>query len=130
MRLHNKSLSKLSLINLLRRKRSDLKRFLAESGITTYETLKVRCSSLGVSPPSQQEFNDALGVSEIPNVSSPTEGVVIVESTSDVDSFTTISNTAAEVHDDTYVIASKQKRKKKDVIGSVQEKDLSTSEDD
>lgn len=126
MRLHSKSLSKLSLTNLLRRKRSDLKRFLTESGITTYETLKVRCSSLGVLVPSQDEFKDALGVTDVPNVSSPTEGVVVLNPTVVSDE----SSSSTENVDPP--VNAKFKRKKKETIfaDDLQEKDSVVSEDD
>lgn len=79
MRLQKKSYSRLSLGDLLRRRRSNLKKFLTESGIVTYELLTSRCDSMGVVPPSEQEFNDAKGNPVMHNVSSPTEGVVVLE---------------------------------------------------
>lgn len=78
MRLNKKSISKVGLLNVLRRRRSNLSQFLKENGIVTYELLLARCDSMGVTPPSLQEFTAAAG-GGIPQVSSPTEGVVIVE---------------------------------------------------
>ena len=47
MRLQPKSISKVTLLNLLRRKRSSLKQFLLNNGIVTYELLVSRCNSMG-----------------------------------------------------------------------------------
>lgn len=81
MRLHQRSLSKVSLSDILRRRRKTLKQFLLDTGIVTYETLSTRCSSMGVLPPSEEEFNDAAGKSSNGEfiASSPTEGVVVLE---------------------------------------------------
>lgn len=52
-----------------------LAHFLSEQGIATYEGLKVRCSNIGVDPPSVEIFELARG----PVVSSPAEGIVVLE---------------------------------------------------
>lgn len=78
MRLKSKNLPKLSLLNLLKRRKINLALFLKESGIVTYETLKTRCDSLGVEAPSLEEFKEASGHEEVPSVSSPTEGVIVL----------------------------------------------------
>lgn len=78
MRLNKKSISKVGLSDVLRRRRRTLSQFLTENGIVTYELLTARCDSMGVLPPSQQDFTVASG-GVVPQVSSPTEGVVIVE---------------------------------------------------
>lgn len=81
MRLHQRSISKVTLISVLKRRKSNLKRFLAETGIVTYELLKTRCDSMGVIPPEEQEFIEALGsdVSGTASVSSPAEGLIVLD---------------------------------------------------
>lgn len=81
MRLHQRSISKVSLLNVLKRRKTDLKRFLEEAGIVTYELLKSRCDSMGVIPPDEQEFLDASGTSHesAATISSPAEGVIVLE---------------------------------------------------
>lgn len=78
MRLGKKSLSRVALLDLLRRRRTDLKRFLADNGIVSYELLVSRCSSMGVLPPDEAAFRNAMGNPAVPELSSPTEGIVIV----------------------------------------------------
>jgi hypothetical protein len=82
MRLHNHSLSKVSLSDVLRKRRTNLKKFLDDSGIVTYELLAARCASMGVLVPAEDEFNLAKGIdsSMTPEVSSPTEGVLVLNS--------------------------------------------------
>jgi len=82
MRLHQKSISKVSLLSVLKRRKSGLKSFLQETGIVTYELLKNRCDSMGVIPPEESEFLDAVGVTSADaprNVSSPTEGLIVLD---------------------------------------------------
>ena len=79
MRLQKKSLSRVSFMDLLRRKRTNLKSFLAENGIFSYELLASRCASMGAVPPTQELFNDAMGNPIAPEISSPTEGIVVLE---------------------------------------------------
>lgn len=82
MRLHQKSISKVSLVNVLKRRHSSLKNFLKETGIVTYELLKNRCDSMGVIPPDDQEFLTASGmdsVNQLSTVSSPAEGLIVLE---------------------------------------------------
>ena len=45
----------------------------------TYELLVSRCESMGVSPPSEEEFLSATGSQKMPTVSSPTEGLVVLD---------------------------------------------------
>lgn len=81
MRLHQRSISKVSLFDILRRRRKTLKDFLLETGIVTYETLVQRCASMGVAPPEESAFNEATG-KQFDNeflASSPMEGVVVLE---------------------------------------------------
>jgi len=84
----------IGLEGLLRRRRTNLSSFLKESGITTYELLGERCSRMGVSPPTKEAFAKAMG----PHhdwTSSPTEGVVVVDSPPN-----TISEATGETVDD------------------------------
>lgn len=78
MRLQTKSLSRVSLLDLLRKKRSTLEKFLDDTGIVTYEKLVERCSSIGVVPPSVEQFHKAMGSPMTHEVSSPTEGVIVL----------------------------------------------------
>lgn len=75
-----KNTPKLKLGDLLRRRKSNLKQFLHEFGITTYEGLVSRCVRMGVNPPHEDEFKKTLQVSESPIlVNNPQEGVVVLE---------------------------------------------------
>lgn len=78
MRLQTKSLSRVSLLDLLRKKRSTLEKFLDDTGIVTYDKLVERCSSIGVVPPGEDQFHKAMGSPMTHEVSSPTEGVVVL----------------------------------------------------
>jgi hypothetical protein len=78
MRLQQKSISRISLSDILRKKRSTLKDFLDTNGIASYELLVSRCGSLGVSAPSELEFLEAKGNPVTPEFSSPTEGIVVI----------------------------------------------------
>lgn len=78
MRLNKRSISKVSLADVLRRRRRSLQQFLTENGIVTYELLVARCSNMGISPPTHEEFATVTG-GVVPKVSSPTEGVVVVD---------------------------------------------------
>jgi len=81
MRLHQRSISKVTLLNVLKRRKSDLKRFLAETGIVTYELLKSRCNSMGVIPPEEREFLDTIEAdyTGTASVSSPAEGLIVLD---------------------------------------------------
>lgn len=70
-----KKLPPIKLTDLLKKRKTNLKNYLASSGITTYVTLQQKCNSLGVSAPSEAEFHDAVDVV----VSSPQEGVVVLD---------------------------------------------------
>jgi hypothetical protein len=70
-----KNLPKLRLADLLKRRKMTLKQLLDEFGITTYAALTIRCERMGVQAPSQEEFDVVAGTV----VSSPTEGVVVLE---------------------------------------------------
>lgn len=66
--------SLIRLEDLLRRRKTTLKKFLIERGITTYSVLEETCNRLGVVTPGFEAFNLC-----IPSyVSDPTAGVVVV----------------------------------------------------
>jgi len=72
VRYQKKSLIKLE--DLLRRRKSNLKTFLKERGITNYASLQQVCSRLGVAVPTPEAFDVVM-----PSyVSDPTAGVVVV----------------------------------------------------
>ena len=78
MRLSKNSISKVNLSDILRRRRKTLPQFLKEFGIVTYELLVARCNSMGVVPPTEEKFILVTGDGP-PQVSSPSEGVIIVD---------------------------------------------------
>lgn len=69
-----KNVPRLKLTDLLRRRKMTLKSFMDEFGITTYEALAIRCKRLGVQTPDESAFTEL----NMPLVSSPTEGVVVL----------------------------------------------------
>ena len=72
-----KGLPQIKLLDLLKKKRSNLKDFLNNLGIASYQTLLQKCQKMGVAPPSEKEFEKA---TEGKVHSSPQEGVVVLES--------------------------------------------------
>lgn len=70
-----KKLPPIKLVDLLKKRKTNLKKFLETYGIVAYSTLQQKCNSLGVSPPSEQEFKENVNSS----VSSPQEGVVVLD---------------------------------------------------
>jgi hypothetical protein len=70
-----KNLPPIRLVDLLRKRKTNLKNFLSTSGIVAYSTLLQKCEKMGVSPPTEEEFKEALGNP----VSSPQEGVVVLD---------------------------------------------------
>lgn len=46
----------LKLNDLLRKRKTSLKKFITETGITSYGKLQEKCQKLGVSAPSEEEF--------------------------------------------------------------------------
>ena len=77
MKLQKKSVSKLALTDLLRRKRINLEKYLSDNGIISYELLTTRCYSIGVIPPTEDQFLKARG-QKFYETSSPTEGIVVL----------------------------------------------------
>jgi hypothetical protein len=70
-----KKLPSIRLADLLRKRKTNLKKFLSSSGIVAYVTLIQKCEKMGVSPPTEEEFKAAVG----PVASSPQEGVVVLD---------------------------------------------------
>ena len=76
MKLNLRNRPGIKLEHLLKRRRTMLSSFLEKQGITTYETLVERCSRMGCEPPTIEKFMAATSQAV---VSSPTEGVVVLE---------------------------------------------------
>jgi hypothetical protein len=66
--------SQIKLEDILRRRKSNLKQFLKDRGITTYEGLDNVCKRLGVLTPTQTSFIDCVNR----YISNPSAGVVVV----------------------------------------------------
>ena len=66
--------SQIRLEDLLRRRKSNLKQFLSDRGITTYEGLDSMCKRLGVLTPNQSSFTECVDR----YVSNPAAGVIVV----------------------------------------------------
>lgn len=120
MRLNKNSISKVALTDLLRRKQSSLEKFLTENGIVTYERLVSRCESIGVVPPSEDQFNSSMGNPY--EYSSPTEGIVVLnplpsspESTGSSPEDGSVSNEITEIQeaDESIDEATPKKKRKK-----------------
>lgn len=101
--MKTKHAPRLSLADLLRRRKMSLKQLIDQFGITTYEALCIRCDRMGVSPPDEAAFRAVVGTV---TVSSPTEGVIVLEAPPIVDEAT------GEILDEIPVVP-RQKRKKK-----------------
>lgn len=70
-----KKLPPIRLVDLLKKRKTNLKQFLSSSGIAAYQTLLQKCEKMGVSPPTEEEFKGVVG----PMVSSPQEGLVVLD---------------------------------------------------
>lgn len=70
-----RGLPPIKLLDLLKKRRSNLKDFLRNSGIVSYNTLISMCNNMGVAPPDEQTFKLAVG----DNFSSPQEGVIVLD---------------------------------------------------
>ena len=93
MRNREKALSRVNLADLLRKKRKTLKVFLKENGIITYDRLLTRCELIGVVPPNEKDFLNARGVtSQLHEVSSPTDGIVVLEPAQEIQEENTDNN--------------------------------------
>lgn len=70
-----KKLPPIKLVDLLRKRKTNLKQFLLSYGIISYSILVQKCDKMGVSTPSEEEFKSVVNK----NVSSPSEGVIILD---------------------------------------------------
>jgi len=70
-----KGLPPIRLVDLLKKRKTNLKEFIKNSGIASYQTLLLKCNKMGVSAPNESDFNSALGKV----VSSPQEGVIVLD---------------------------------------------------
>lgn len=66
----------IKLLDLLRKRRISLKKFISDFGINSFESLRLRCERMGVVPPAESKFNEIKG-DEF--VNSPTEGILVLE---------------------------------------------------
>lgn len=78
MKFQKNSVSKLALTDLLRRKRTNLVKYLTDNGIYSYELLSTRCLSIGVIAPTEDQFLKARGTGSVCDVCSPSEGIVVL----------------------------------------------------
>lgn len=82
MKIKLTNMPKLKLQDLLRRRKMTLVTLLEEFGITTYEGLKIKCDRMGVVPPPETDFTEALPVKGH-EVNNPQDGVIVVEALPD-----------------------------------------------
>lgn len=68
---------RLRLADLLRRRRTTLKAFMGDLGLTTHEALSIYCDNLGVQSPTHEEFHAVFPV--VPQRNSAAEGIVVLE---------------------------------------------------
>jgi hypothetical protein len=68
---------RLTLANLLRRRRTDLGTFTRELGLTTHAGLQIWCDRMGVTAPNLEEFEVVFPPTQ--KVNSPQEGVIVLE---------------------------------------------------
>lgn len=72
-----KNLPQLTLLNLLRRRKTSLNQLLTEFGISTYDGLCTWCHRLGVIAPSNDEFLRAFP--QTTSINNPMEGMIVLE---------------------------------------------------
>lgn len=70
-----KGLPPIRLVDLLRKRKITLQKFVKDSGVVTYQTLVQKCEKMGVSVPSELEFKEACGGT----FSSPQEGFIVLD---------------------------------------------------
>lgn len=66
---------KITLTNVLKRRRTNLAAYVKESGATSYGSLVESCRRMGVIPPTEDEWRRVAAE----NVSQPTEGIIVLE---------------------------------------------------
>jgi hypothetical protein len=109
MRLQPRSYSRVTLENLLKKRKKTMEEFMNELGIVSYESLKNKCENMGVQPPSEQEFMNATGNSALPKYSSPAEGIVVLLPIEKEE-----PATKNDIESETSSLASQKKKKKND----------------
>jgi len=126
MRLKSKNRSKLTLASLLRRRKTDLKKFVSECGLDTYEALLSRCDSLGVDPPTPQEYDDAKVLIKPPVISSQ----VVTVPVSEPETFPSAveSNIPSNVSIDEFVVSRSRRRRREFESSVTNEPSNSTGE--
>ena len=70
-----KNLPPIKLVDLLKKRKTNLRDFIKLSGIVTYVTFEAKCKSMGVSPPTEIEFKKIVGQ----YASSPQEGIIVLD---------------------------------------------------
>lgn len=70
-----KNAPKITLVDLLRKRKLTLKNFLLSHGLHAYQALLDTCNSMGVKPPLESEFNEAFPQ----KVTSQQDGIVVIE---------------------------------------------------
>ena len=100
MRLQPKSISRLSLEKLLKRRKSSLKEFVSENGISSYDRLVSYCENMGVESPTKEAFKSTQEVGR-PAESPIVEEVVVapVVSTIDVENYEVVPVTPSPIID-------------------------------
>ena len=92
----------LQLVDVLRRRRTTLRKLLDEIGLSTYSGLLNWCARMGIGHPTLQEFEAAMPPTQ--KVNCPQEGVVVLEPPAIVDERTgqpidpEVLNLAYETH--------------------------------
>jgi len=70
------NLPAISLVDLLRKRKMTLEKFVNEFGLASFESLKIRCERMGVAPPSEELYNS---VKSTVVVNSPPDGILVME---------------------------------------------------
>jgi hypothetical protein len=76
MKYHIKNVCHLTLLKLLKRRRTTLRKFLDEQNITNFESLKRKCINIGVEWPDEETFNKT----QPKIVTNQSEGIIVIES--------------------------------------------------
>lgn len=66
----------IKLNDLLRKRKITLAKFITDFGLHSYESLKLRCERIGVTPPDIEVYNKAKGTELI---NSPTDGIIVLD---------------------------------------------------
>jgi len=74
---------KLKLADLLRRRRTTLKQFILDLGVSTHAALEIWCYRMGVTSPTVEDFNEACPIAS--KVNSPLEGIVVLNAPNVID---------------------------------------------